>query len=57
MRYQLAPQVKAQCIKSFGLITLLFTDLLLIYSDEKYKGIYCLPNCTCMPCFNFRHSV
>jgi len=29
--------------------------LVLIYSDENYMGIILLPNCTCMPCFNFRH--
>ena len=29
-------------------------NLLLIYSDKKYMAIILVPNCTCVPSFNFR---
>jgi len=34
-----------------------FIDLLSTYSDEKYKAIVLVPNCTCNLNFNFGHFV
>lgn len=32
---------------------LIFTNLLLVYSNKKYISIILVPNCTCAPIFNF----